>query len=397
MARPAREHYDTMRRYRLLAIVLGYLVLYTPPVLGCRYNVREVGFIDLGTETYRLFVYLPQGVPPAEVTRLKETAGAALADSNVRFEAVAADADANHPAMEFLTIHRLTDLPAAVLVSPDGQSMPLKLALPGGSLAETVASALDYVLHSPIRQQILEKSADSYGVVFLIEGPKQERNIQAREVISTAIGRIREQLDLLPKPIARPPEVVTLDSQLLDREGLLLWSLGLKPQDINEPHAAVFYGRGRWIGPLFKGARLTADPLTDLLLVVGSDCECSLDHRFLQGTMLPARWDETLQQRVAQSVGFDPEDPLVKMEMVSIVRRGMGESGEVSMPLGYREIEVGSETTEDAVPAGESSAMNPQSAIRNPQLTTVLAVSLGGMAGLVAIASAVIILRAKRK
>jgi len=393
-----------MSQYLPFAIILGCLVPYVQPVYGCRYNVREVGFIDVGVEAYRFLVYLPQGVSPDEATRLKETADAALADSNVRFEVVAVDADANQPATEFLAIHGITGFPAAVLVSPDGQSMPLSLSLAGGSLVQAVSSALDYVLHSPTRQQILEKAADGYGVVLLIEGPRQERNIQTHEAISTAVGRIREQLDLLPKPIARPPEIVTLDRQSLDREKLLLWSLGLRPQDVNEPHAAVLYGRGRWIGPLLKGAMLTADPLTELLLVIGSDCECGLDHRFLQGTMLPVRWDEGLQQKVVESIGFDPEDPMVKMEMVSIVRRGMGGFDGPSMPLGYREIQVGGDAAEDAEQImGEGVASDPQSAAPNPQLTRggwefrILAVSLGGMAVLVATASVVIVLRARKR
>ena len=179
-------------------------------------------------------------------------------------------------------------------------------------------------------------------------------------------------MDLLPKPIARPPEIVTLDQQSLDRERVLLWSLGLKPQDINEPCAAVLYGRGRWIGPLFKGGRLTADPLTEMLLVIGSDCECGLDHRFLQGTMLPVRWDEGLREKMVKSLGFDPEDPMVKMEMVSIVRRGMGGFDGMDMPLGYREIQVGGDAAQDAGPMvgannDSPAASNPQSAIRNPQ------------------------------
>jgi hypothetical protein len=393
-----------MRPCLSLAILLSCLALDVQPVYGCRYNVREVGFIDVGVEAYRLLVYLPQDASPDEAARLKETMDIALIDSNVRFEPVVAGADVTHPAMEFLATHGITSVPAAVLASPDGQSIPLSLTLAGSSLGQAVAAAMDYVLHSPMRQQILEKAADSYGVVLLIEGPQREQNIKAREVISTAISRIREQLDLLPKPIARPPEIVTLDQSSLDRERMLLWSLGLKPQDISEPHAAVLYGRGRWIGPLFKGDKLAADFLTEILFVVGSDCECGLDHRFLQGTMLPVRWDEGLREKMVKSLGFDPEDPMVKMEMVSIVRRGMGGFDGPDMPLGYREIEVGSD---DAAQEGEptmeeGTASNPQSTIRNVQSSRggwefrILAASLGGMAGLVAAASIVIVLRARR-
>jgi len=392
-----------MRLHLPFVVLLSCLVLHVQPVYGCRYNVREVGFIDVGVEAYHLFVYLPEGTSPDETSRLKDTVDIALADSNIRFEPVVVGADANQPAMEFVAIHGITSFPAAVLVSPDGQSIPLSLASGGGSLGQVVSDAVDHVLGSPTCQRILEKAAECYGVVLLIEGPQQDRNMKAREIISAAIGRIREQLDLLPKPIGRPPEIVTLDQQSLDRERVLLWSLGLRLEDINEPCAAVLYGRGRWIGPLFKGGRLTPDPLTEILLVIGSDCECGLDHRFLQGTMLPARWDDDLQQRVVKSIGFDPEDPMVKMEMVSIVRRGMGGFDGMDMPLGYREIQVGGDIPQDAGEMVEEGiASNPQSASRNPQLEPrgsefrILAVSLGGMAVLVAMASVVIVLRARK-
>lgn len=383
-----------MRRSQFLVILVGSVVMHVQPALGCRYNVREVGFIDVGVEAYRLFVYVPQGTSVDEVRHLKATADAALADSNVRTEIVAADMDANHPASEFLAIHAITHFPAAVLVSPDGQSMPLDVT--AGSLGSAVAALVDSVLHSPTRQQILDKAATTYGVALLIEGPLPGANAEAREVISTAINRVRAQLDLLPKAIARPPEVVTLDRQSLEREKLLLWSLGLKPQDVNEPHVAVFYGRGRWIGPLVEGKLLTADPLAELFLVIGADCECGLDHRFLQGTMLPVAWDADLQQKVAESVGFDPEDPVVKMEMVSIVRRGMEGLDGPGMPLGYREIEIGGDVNER--PA-EDDVVVPASrpAPRAANLSRTLAVSLGGMAALVAAASVAIVLRTRRR
>lgn len=390
-----------IRLHLPLAILLSSLVLHASPAYACRYNVREVGFIDMGIEAYRLIVYLPQDASPQESATLTEAAEATLTDSNVRLEIVVAGADANQPGMEFLAIHRMTSFPAAVLVSPDGQSMPLSLS--GDTLGQAVSAALDYVLHSPARQEILEKAAETYGVVLLLEGPQQEHNIKAREIVSTAISRVREQLNLLPKPIARPPEIVTLDRQSLDRERVLLWSLGLKPQDVNEPQAAAFYGRGRWIGPLFTGDRLAADPLTEMLMVVGADCECDLDHRFLQGTMLPVRWDESLQQKVAKNIGFDPEDPIVKMEMVSIIRRGMGGFDGPRMPLGFRQSQVGRDPAQEAGRTAEGNVpSNPQSAIRKPRLSQggwefrILAITFGGMAALAAVASVIVVLRARR-
>ncbi len=400
---------------------------------GCEYNVRAVGFIDVGIEPYRLIVYLPENFPAGELSGLKDALEVALVETNIRFEAVTAGADANHPALEFVKAHGMKRFPAAVLVSPDGQSMPLALPEKEGSLAKAVPAALESVLASPLRRQIMEKCADAYGVILLIEGPEAKANATAREAISAAIRNINEQLEYLPtptsgKPIEKPPELVVLDQKSLAREQMLLWTLRLKPEDVNGPRAAVFYGRGRWIGPLFEDANLTAGNLTQLLSVIGGDCECGLDYRWVQGTMLPLRWDEGLQQKVVASLGFDPESPMTKMEMVSIVRRGMGGFDYPGVPLDYREIEVGNDVedtkgaTEDgivkaeglgdgAVPPGEGhhqaaldeapparspSKESPVSQPRPALIGQVLAGSLAGMVVLVGVASLVIVLRARK-
>ena len=424
------------------------------PASCCDYNVREVGFIDVGIEPYRLLVYLPENAPAGEMPSLKEAMEVALAETNIRLQLVAAGADANQAAVELAKTHGISHFPAAILASPDGQSMPVDVSRAssprseGGtpstqtSLAQAIPAALGSVLDSPLRRQILEKCADAYGVVLLIEGPEAQANATAREAIATAIRQIGEQLEFLPapvksKPINTAPELVVLDQKSLAREQVLLWTLRLKPQDVNQPRAAVFYGRGRWLGPLFDAATLTAGNLTQLLSVIGGDCECGLDHRWLQGTMLPARWDEGLQQKVVASLGYDPENPMTKMEMVSIIRRGMGGFDYPGVPFEYREIEVGSDSVaaeggsvkaeglgdgsgvregnhrqaapgapkrdssrlgplDDATPerlrAEDAANLKPRSAL----VGQVLAGSLAGMVALVGVVSLVIVLRARK-
>ena len=398
----------------LIVAAVCCLAFQTCPADACQYNVREVGFIDVGIEPYRLLVYLPADTPAGEMPSLKEAMEVALAETNIRLQLVATGADANQPAMELAKTHGINRFPAAILVSPDGQSLPLTLPEKSASLAQAVPAALGSILDSPLRRQILEKCAEAYGVVLLIEGPESRANATAREAIATALGQIGEQLEFLPKPIKQPPELVVLDQKSLAREQTLLWTLRLKPQDVNQPRAAVFYGRGRWLGPLFDTATLNAGNLTQLLSVIGGDCECGLDHRWLQGTMLPARWDETLQQKVVASLGFDPENPMTKMEMVSIIRRGMGGFDYPGVPFEYREIEVGKEETEDGGqttddrglrPEPRGTSVPPSPAPQAPSQTAsssskvvgqVLAGSLAGMAALVGVVSLVIVLRARK-
>ena len=404
----------------LVAAVLCCLAFRPCAAPCCEYNVREVGFIDVGIEPYRLLVYLPENAPAGEVSSLKDAMDVALAETNIRLQLVAAGADANQAALERAKAHGISHFTAALLVSPDGQSMPLTLPEKLTSLAQAIPAALGSVLDSPLRRQILEKCADIYGVVLLIEGPEAQANATAREAIATAVRQIGEQLEFLPtpvksKPIDKPPELVILDRESLAREQVLLWTLRLKPADVNQPRAAVFYCRGRWLGPLFDAATLTAGNLIQLLSVIGGDCECGIDHRWLQGTMLPARWDETLHEKVVQNLGYDPESPMAKMEMVSIIRRGMGGFDYPGVPLEYREIEVGSpepqdggqkmddrgqrtEDREQKTGDGEQKATS-SSDIRAPSSNVVgqvLVGSLAGMVALVGVVSLVVVLRARK-
>jgi hypothetical protein len=142
-----------------------------------------------------------------------------------------------------------------------------------------------------------------------------------------------------------------MDSNSLADERILLWSIGLEPNDVNEPHAIIIYGRARWIGPLFKGEQITEDDLASVLFVIGADCECGFDYRWLQGTMLPAKWDQKTHERAVESLGFDPESPMIKMEIGSIIGRGMGCYSYPGMPpagapgaYGYQELIIEPET-----------------------------------------------------
>src|SRR5690606_38634283 len=73
------------------------------------------------------------------------------------------------------------------------------------------------------------------------------------------------------------------------------------------------------------------------------DCECELDREWMKGPLLPARWDAGRQQQALQSLGFDPENPLVRAEVSRIVLRGPG-TGQMkklagtASGLGYSEV-----------------------------------------------------------
>ena len=408
---------DTLRKSHLILLAVGLcLGLFQTAAWACRYNVLEVGYIDLGIEPYRLYGYATDEVPAETVSSWREDIETSLVDTNVQFELVNPDRQTDHPALDYLGRHDIETFPAAILVSPEGQSLPI---VSGGS-PMPVGTSLDAALASPLRAEILKKVAGCYGVVLVIEGPDEAANTEARQAAEAAVTQVGVQMEFMPKAIAAPPEVLTLPAESLGDEAVLLWSLDAKPADINEPHAAIFYGRGRWIGPLFRGEQITKENLERVLFVIGADCECGLDHRWLQGTMLPARWDGLLQTVVAKTLGFDPESPLVKMEMISIVRRGMGGAAVPGVAFGYREIEIGGEeiddepvevveekvTPHDSVPEIPEAAMpaaevNEPAREQNPALEEVtpmplVAWGLGGVAVCVVAVGMVIVMRSRK-
>ncbi len=70
-----------------LAMILIGMVAFN--ALACRFNVRDVGFVDLGSAPYRLFVFLPDATTKAERESLQSIAYATYLDSNVKAEMVA--------------------------------------------------------------------------------------------------------------------------------------------------------------------------------------------------------------------------------------------------------------------------------------------------------------------
>ena len=151
----------------------------------------------------------------------------------------------------------------------------------------------------------------------------------------------------MPKTIAEPPAMLVLDAASFARERVLLWSLGLDVTRARQPRAAVLYGRARWIGPLMKGDEITEPNLTGILSIIGADCECGLDLAWTQGTRLPVRWEAKRYTEVAKALGFDPESPMVKLEISRIIgRRGSSKMA----AAGDREVTPNSGSSSMAAP-----------------------------------------------
>lgn len=342
-----------MKFIRLISLAILVHCLSCPPAVACRYNVRDIGFAGLGYESYYLYGYVRQDISTDTISIFKRTSYAALAESNIKFEIVNIDQQQNHPAIKYLHAEKVESFPIAVLVSPDGRTIPVPVTKSGQPFEKSLSEALDNIASSPKREQMLRQVSETLGFILLIEGPEQEKNKNIRNIASNAIKKISTQMKLMPKLVKEPPVLVIIDSKSLPEERILLWSIGADIDKINKPCAAILYGKGRLIGPLLKGEQITETTLVNILSIVGADCECGLDRSWILGKSLPIRWNEKIQAKVAKSLGFDPENPMVKMEMSQILRQsstgGRSPQNLENLPnvsLGYKEFVIELEPSE---------------------------------------------------
>lgn len=326
--------------------------LWSHAAYACRYSVRDVGFVDAGAEPYRFYGYVNQDTPAEVAAAFAQISQAAFVDSNVSAEIIDTVKQKEHPAVKYLNAAEggVESFPAGVVVSPDGQSLIVPVTSPNQPFEKTLRSALEEVVSSPKRDEILREITSVYAVILLIEGGDREENARARKATRGAIERITREMEITPESVARPPVLVVMDPESIPRERTLLWSLGLDADKLREPLAAVIYGRMRWIGPLMKGEEITDANLNGVLSVIGAQCECGFAISWVQGTMLPTRWDGETRALAAKALGFDPENPMVKMEVSGILARGASFSG---VPFGYIEL------TEEPEPHSETQSISP--------------------------------------
>ncbi|NLP11217.1 hypothetical protein GX408_12550 [bacterium] len=281
------------------------------PLSACRYTIREIGFSTLASPAYRLTVHYSKALTQQEADRFAKLCEKIMAESNL---AVALD---QRP-----TPHQ--DEPIAVLTF-DSLKTPFVFRSGGRTLSAFIPAVLQDVLSSSTQKQILHHIVTAHAVLLFIAGTDPEQTQRSRLAIQRALEQIDPILSLMPKPSAGPPVLLELPISRRGQERVLLWSLGALEQEI-EPTTVVLYGRGRQMGPALQGNKITAEAIYYLLSLVGADCECDLDHSWLLGSMIPLSWTTKTQALVAQSLGFDPENPLVKMELHRIARMRPRES-----------------------------------------------------------------------
>ncbi len=346
-----------LNRHGNLRLALALCLLLPSATHACRFNVRDVGFVDLGSQPYTLYCYVDNRTPPDLVTQIRDISIAALLDSNIAAEVVNLDKDKGNPGLQYATLEEDHGTPFATLVSPEQRSVVIPLTAPGKAPAEFLWTAFESLYESPWRDKVMETVLSAYGAVILLEGSDAEENRKAREAAENSIATIAQLIrdKKLEKDIAEPPVLHVLSREQAIKERVTLWSLGI---DLHEPAAqmAMLYGRGRQIGRVLKGSQLNDRTVHAVLNTIGLSCECGLDRSWMQGAMLPIKWGEDVQQQVAKHLGFDPENPAIKMEMSQILSKGgAGQGAKIKVAqadidtllAGYSETAAG-ETEADA-------------------------------------------------
>ncbi len=327
---------------RPLSIAVAATLFAPSAVWACRYNVRDVGFVDLGMPGYRAVLLVDDATSPELIDAFGQASPVVLLDSNVTFETVHVRKQAQDPVLTQRRALGIQKLPAVVFVSAEGEAVELWLDRETKDAKKAAWTCLERAVVSPVRERILTEITEAYAVILLMAGPKKAETEHARRVAKAAIAEVAGAMHQLPKAVKKPPVLIEVPAEEVRRERVLLWSLGLEADRLKEPHAAVLYGRGRWVGPMFRGDEIITGHLLDVLALVGANCECGLDRRIMLGTRMPTRWDGATQERVIRNLGFDPENPMARMEISRIISRGPGGRfpqgrGSSSGLLGYSE------------------------------------------------------------
>ncbi len=330
-----------------LITTIGLLVCFVSMADACQYNVRDVGFVDLHGEPYALYCFVDNAVLEDISDAYREVTTAGFMDSNIVPVLINVEKNKSHPAVKYIQKLDVRSYPAFIFASPNGSTMVPLVLDRDKPFKDQLWSLVDRLVTSDKREEILDKLAENFAVVLVVEGENKDENRDAFDQATAAVKHIASQMTLMPKLVSSPPTVVVIDRATAKKESILLWSYGIDVEKTAKPVAAVMYGRGRMIGDALKYERADKDTLVKLLSIIGADCECGLDRKWMEGQMMPMKWDEDLQQKAAKNLGFDPENPSVKMEISLILKKGPNEQAISRDPdaippvsFGYQEIEV---------------------------------------------------------
>ncbi len=308
---------------KMITGLILVISLFPYNLLACQYNVRETGFADFETNHYRFYGFVNQITSENIVKDLDKACLTIFNNCNINYEIINIETQNDHSALHYINQLNIDSFPFGIIVSPDSHVIEIPFPIITPSYMDKCEPVIKSIVESPIRNEIIKKVIKTYGVILIIEGIDKQENQRILKKAKQAIHTIQTQMKFMPKIIKHAPELIVLKRKSFDEEKLLLWSLGLNGQKIKHGYAAIIYGKTRWFGPLLKDKEITKTNLSNILYIIGQDCECGLDMDVMKGTRLLVKWDEKRHRDLVKNLGYDPENPMVKLEMSRILRKGL--------------------------------------------------------------------------
>lgn len=401
-------------------LLVVFLVASTGPrrVSGCPYSFRQAGFVEFDPAVYSVYFVVGDGTATKEALSqwVKEASAELLAESNVAAAAVNVDREPSHRAAAFCKSMGITAFPSVLIFRPGGEGMFLAGTPADGVSKNWVWSELQKVISSPAGEEIGRRIVSHWCVVLLVEGEDAGENDRVRSEIASAASRITGLVTETGLVVEEGPHLLTLPPDCAE-DRILLWSLGLTGGK-SGPQAAVLFGRGRRLGPVFEGPSLTASALYDVFYLLGRWCVCTIDRQWLSGRSIPLKWPATFRDEVMRGVRIDVSSPEVRFRIAPGMEwlsgrsvptteaggpRPLGGTEMVAGPLGYTEITLGPDGGEAgltsfaphiALQSGRPAASAPPLLSHMGRVILCVALALG-LAALVG--SAAVLLKRRRQ
>ena len=296
----------------LFSVILAGLTITCE---ACRFTVREIGFSVLSQTNYTLVI--ADGQLTLDHPTVQEIKRASK-KSNIRLQLLHPEEDANHPLLEKAKAQGLV-FPNAFLVGPEEWMSPIAIT-EKYSLQAVKRTFFNAVLQSPLRRRLLDEVGHTFACVISIPGKDSQQNSTVNAIIKQACMNVKDIMPLMPKEVKNPPYMLQMTEKDLSPERFLLWSLGFSELP-EQPHAVVLYGRGRFMGAPLSTEQIQEGLVYKYLAMIGADCECNLDRKWMLGTQIPLFWDQEIRQSLADVLTFDVDNPSILAEMSRILAK----------------------------------------------------------------------------
>ncbi|MGQ7870932.1 hypothetical protein [Sunxiuqinia sp. sy24] len=275
---------------------------------ACRFTVREIGFSILSQDIYTIAV-IDENANAGKA--LWKTFHEKNRDCNLRLEVLSPRSDLQHPIVKSVQ-QKGIKFPCTVLVAPDGRIFQFD--------EKDISTVYDEVLESALGQKLRRDFPDVFAVVVWIEGENEAENRVIADQVQHECEAIENIMPGMPKIVEKGPLTIAVTKDDFQNESVLLWSLGLETIPVS-PVAFVLYGRGRMIGKALDFKEIQEGVLYNHMSMIGADCECGLDKKWMLGNQVPLLWDQGSRQYLAKLVGFDVDNPMILAEMSRILAK----------------------------------------------------------------------------